>query len=164
MSKERELLKRAKLLMECTDLIEGTLIESKSPALIKDIEELLVQPEQEPRAWMVRDAITGEINLEWYKSEEDEGKPLYTSPVREPNRSTTVYVCTAYRWGDREKHSYVVGVFDDLERAVEAAIAEREYRGKYECEVVSMPLNASKQNRQHKVEYKIDAEFNIEKL
>lgn len=47
MSKERELLKRAKLLMECSDLIEGTLIESKSPALIKDIEEILAQPEQE---------------------------------------------------------------------------------------------------------------------
>lgn len=76
-----------------------------------------------------------------------------------------VFVCTAYRWGEREKHSYVVGVFDELERAVEAAIAEREWRGgKYECEVISMSLNASKQNRQHKVEYKIDAEFNIEKL
>lgn len=67
-----------------------------------------------------------------------------------------IFVCTAYRWGDREKHSYVVGVFDDLERAIHYAKAEKEWRGnKYECEIISMPLNASKQNRQHKVEYKI---------
>lgn len=76
-----------------------------------------------------------------------------------------VYCVTAYRWGNKEAHSYVVGVFDSLELAVEAAIAEKEWRGgKYECEVISMPLNASKQNRQHKVEYKIDGGFEYEKL
>lgn len=78
-----------------------------------------------------------------------------------------VFVVTAYRFGDREKHSYVVGVFDDLERAIHHAKAEREWRaGKYECEVISMPLNASKQNRQHEVLYKIErgVEYELQPL
>jgi hypothetical protein len=55
-----------------------------------------------------------------------------------------VYVVTAYRWGDREKHSYVVGVFDNEENAIKEAKLETEWRGgKYECEVRSMELNDS---------------------
>jgi 2-polyprenyl-3-methyl-5-hydroxy-6-metoxy-1,4-benzoquinol methylase len=55
-----------------------------------------------------------------------------------------VYVVTAYRWGDREKHSYVVGAFDNEENAIKEAKLETEWRGgKYECEVRSMELNES---------------------
>lgn len=84
MSKERELLKRAKLLMECSDLIEGTLIESRSPALIKDIEELLSQPEQEPVAWMHTDGDSCCTNNTKLYGGVDKGYsiPLYLEPPR----------------------------------------------------------------------------------
>jgi hypothetical protein len=55
-----------------------------------------------------------------------------------------IYIVTAYRWGDREEHSYVVGVFDNEETAIKQAKLETEFRGgKYECEVRSMELNES---------------------
>lgn len=47
-----------------------------------------------------------------------------------------VYVVEALRWGDREKHSYVVGVFWNLDEAKEEAHRECDDRGgKYECAV-----------------------------
>ena len=53
-----------------------------------------------------------------------------------------IYVVTAYRFGDRESHSYVVGAFDNEEESLKQANLEREWRGgKYECEVRSMELN-----------------------
>ena len=55
-----------------------------------------------------------------------------------------VYIVTAYRWGDREEHSYVVGVFDNKENSIKEAKLETEWRGgKYTCEVRSMELNES---------------------
>lgn len=48
-----------------------------------------------------------------------------------------VFVVTAYRWGDRESHSYVVGVFDSLRCAISASKKVFDDRGtKYSCEVV----------------------------
>jgi len=45
-----------------------------------------------------------------------------------------VFVVEALRWGDRENHSYVVGVFDKLHDACEACVVEEMWRGgKYEC-------------------------------
>lgn len=46
-----------------------------------------------------------------------------------------MYIVEALRWGDRENHSYVVGVFSTLENAKLAALAEEMWRGgnKYEC-------------------------------
>jgi hypothetical protein len=45
-------------------------------------------------------------------------------------------VVTAYRWGQRNAHSYVVGAFTDLESAKKCAHDHTEYRGgKYACEV-----------------------------
>lgn len=53
------------------------------------------------------------------------------------------YTVLANRWGDPEKHTYVVGVFDDVVRAYRAAIAEEYWRGgKYECVVHESELNA----------------------
>ena len=54
-----------------------------------------------------------------------------------------VYVTTMYRWGIRENHSYVLGVF---QKAIDAKIAgddEHQYRGgKYEYEVLETELDA----------------------
>lgn len=52
------------------------------------------------------------------------------------------YTVTAYRWGQRANHSYVVGVFSDIERAKAAAEDEQIGRGgKYECEVVESEID-----------------------
>lgn len=48
-----------------------------------------------------------------------------------------IYTVHAYRWGDRELHSYSVGVYSKKHDALKAAEAEAEWRGgKYECEVI----------------------------
>jgi len=50
-----------------------------------------------------------------------------------------VYVVTAYRWGDKESHSYVVGAYNNSGRATCAAEVEEDFRGgKYSCEVVEI--------------------------
>lgn len=54
----------------------------------------------------------------------------------------TLYVVEALRGGSRERHSYVVGVYDTLDGARDAAEAEVNDRGgKYTCEVTAHPLN-----------------------
>ncbi len=56
----------------------------------------------------------------------------------------TIYTVHAYRWGDRECHSYTVGVFGKKDAALKAAETEEDYRGgKYECEVLEWALDAS---------------------
>ena len=56
----------------------------------------------------------------------------------------TIYTVHAYRWGDRECHSYTVGVFGKKYAALKAAETEEDYRGgKYECEVLEWALDAS---------------------
>ena len=58
----------------------------------------------------------------------------------------SVYVVTAYRWGDRERHSYVVGVYSTEGAARRAAEAEEGQRGgKYECEILRMALDRTEQ-------------------
>lgn len=54
----------------------------------------------------------------------------------------TVYVVEALRWGDRENHSYVVGVYSNRETADAAVESETDWRGgKYECVVTALELN-----------------------
>jgi len=61
-----------------------------------------------------------------------------------------VYVVEALRWGDRENHSYVVGVYSDFSLAKSAADAHSEYRGgKYECQV-----------HQSEIDKEIDSDWN----
>lgn len=56
----------------------------------------------------------------------------------------SVYVVTAYRFGDRERHSYVVGVFTNPELAIEVAEQVPDERaGKYYAEVLKFGLNES---------------------
>ena len=48
-----------------------------------------------------------------------------------------VYTVNAWRFGNRENHSYIVGVYSRKEKALKAAEVEEEYRGgKYTCEVI----------------------------
>jgi hypothetical protein len=47
-----------------------------------------------------------------------------------------VYTVRAIRWGDRENHSYICGVYFKKAQALKAADFEEDYRGgKYSCEV-----------------------------
>jgi len=53
-----------------------------------------------------------------------------------------VYTVHAFRFGDTERHSYIVGVFSDEEKAIRAAEEEEAYRGgKYACEVLVWSIN-----------------------
>lgn len=48
-----------------------------------------------------------------------------------------IYVVHAYRWGDRENHSYLVGVWFDEGSALFYANEHQIHRGgKYICEIV----------------------------
>lgn len=61
-----------------------------------------------------------------------------------------IYTVHAYRWGDREKHSYPVGVFDSLDLAeISAKAEEYERGGKYDCEIYEWELNCGR-NRDFK--------------
>ena len=52
-------------------------------------------------------------------------------------REQVVYVVTMYRFGDREKHSYVYGAFSNENIAREWSEKEKDYRGgKYEPEII----------------------------
>lgn len=53
------------------------------------------------------------------------------------------YVVTMYRWGDRECHSYVLGVYTTKTKAEKAAMKEQEYRGgtKYYPECLEIPFD-----------------------
>ena len=48
-----------------------------------------------------------------------------------------IYTVMAYRHGDEEMHSYVVGVYTKKNTALKTAKEEEEYRGlKYRCSVI----------------------------
>ena len=56
----------------------------------------------------------------------------------------SVFVVTAYRWGKRDSHSYVVGVYGDVKDALAFADNEESFRSnKYVCEIVEMIINSS---------------------
>jgi len=53
-----------------------------------------------------------------------------------------IYVVTAYRFGDRESHSYTLGVFTKKHKAQQVAESHRDYRGgKYACIVEKCIIN-----------------------
>ena len=53
-----------------------------------------------------------------------------------------LYIVTMYRWGSRENHSYVLGVYDDKELALKSAIENQIDRGgKYYPEILEFNLN-----------------------
>jgi hypothetical protein len=52
-----------------------------------------------------------------------------------------IYTVHAFRWGDRENHSYIVGIYPKKHAAQKAAEIEEEYRGgKYSCEILEWVL------------------------
>tara|TARA_R110000851_G_scaffold7493_1_gene29073 strand:+ start:535 stop:741 length:207 start_codon:yes stop_codon:yes gene_type:complete len=54
-----------------------------------------------------------------------------------------VYVVEMLRWGDREQHSYVIGVHNRKHQAEDVGKAEKERRGgKYEYEITPITVNA----------------------
>lgn len=56
----------------------------------------------------------------------------------------SVFVTTMYRYGDREKHSYVLGVWSSSEVAMQAGQTEALWRaGKYEPEVTEWKVDAN---------------------
>ena len=56
----------------------------------------------------------------------------------------TVYVTTMYRYGDHEKHSYVLGVWSDRETAQRAGGTEELWRvDKYKAEVTEWTVDAN---------------------
>ena len=60
----------------------------------------------------------------------------------------TVYTVRACRWGGRETHSYVVGVYAKKNSALKAAEIEKDWRGgKYECEILEWVLGAGLEGR-----------------
>jgi hypothetical protein len=57
-------------------------------------------------------------------------------------QSQVLYVVEMLRWGDREKHSYVIGVFSNEWQAKQCGEIEKSWRGgKYEYEVKTIALN-----------------------
>ncbi len=53
-----------------------------------------------------------------------------------------IFTVHAYRWGDRELHSYSVGVFSKKSVALKEAEDHKTYRGgKYECEVIRWDID-----------------------
>ena len=57
-------------------------------------------------------------------------------------KSRVLYVVEMLRWGDRECHSYVIGVFSNEWQAKQCGEIEKSWRGgKYEYEVKSIVLN-----------------------
>lgn len=53
-----------------------------------------------------------------------------------------IHIVTAYRWGDHENHSYIVGAYSNKVKAIRAASTEEDYRGgKYTCEVVEVIID-----------------------
>ena len=58
------------------------------------------------------------------------------------NNKGVLYIVTMYRWGDRDGHSYVLGIYTKKNAAIKAAECESEYRGgKYAPEVLEMKPN-----------------------
>ena len=64
-----------------------------------------------------------------------------------------VYVVTMYRWGDRESHSYVLGVWSNKELAGLHGGLECNWRGgKYEPKVTEWTIDANEHDTDWKDE------------
>jgi endonuclease V-like protein UPF0215 family len=68
-----------------------------------------------------------------------------------------VYTVDAFRYGDRENHSYLVGVYSTKEKAEKTAKQEEIHRGgKYECEILEWDLDRKEYTKEIK---KADYDF-----
>lgn len=56
----------------------------------------------------------------------------------------TIYIVTMYRFGDREKHSYIQGLYTVEKTALKEASSEEKLRGnKYSAEIIKFNFNSS---------------------
>lgn len=61
--------------------------------------------------------------------------------------NNTTYTVHAYRYGNRELHSYLVGVYSKKQKALQAAEEEEDWRGgKYRCEVREWVLGSTRED------------------
>ncbi len=58
--------------------------------------------------------------------------------------SDICYIIEALRWGDDHDHSYVVGLYNDLNAAINVADEHANYRGgKYLCQIIQCRMNGT---------------------
>ena len=58
-----------------------------------------------------------------------------------------VYAVIMYRWGEKDKHSYMLGVYSKKENAIKAADEEENYRGiKYTAEILEIIIDETKKH------------------
>jgi hypothetical protein len=87
MSAERALLRRVKVLLECSNMEP---LQRQTDLIVGEIKELLAQTDQEPEAWMLIDKETGARIPKAYKPEHGVNKdrwelyPLFASPPKQP--------------------------------------------------------------------------------
>lgn len=63
-----------------------------------------------------------------------------------------IYVATAYKWGERDNHSYVVTASSKKHAVIVAAEEEEKIRGgKYTCEVLEIESGTSSWEKPFKV-------------
>jgi hypothetical protein len=78
----------------------------------------------------------------------DTSYKTYDYPSSIVTLSDSVFVVEMLRWGDRENHSYVIGVFTTREQAELAGDAEVSWRGnKYEYCISEYKLNFIPQDK-----------------
>jgi hypothetical protein len=70
---------------------------------------------------------------------------------------TKRYTVIAYKWGERDMHSYPIGVTSRKKQAIDWAEEEEEYRGgKYACEVTEFEDgNPPRDNKDGLIDWKV---------
>ena len=64
-----------------------------------------------------------------------------------------IYVITMYRFGNRNKHSYVLGVYSSKKKAIKYARIEEADRGeKYKAEILKIKINKEYDNVNEMIE------------
>ena len=74
----------------------------------------------------------------------------------------SIFIVTMYRWGDREKHSYVLGAYLCKEQA--RIEAEKEYcwrGGKYKPEIIEVEVGRSIDTDQWPTVQKLEDSFDV---
>lgn len=55
-----------------------------------------------------------------------------------------VYTVQAYRFGDKNAHNYIVGVYNEKALAIKEAVFEQQVmNNKYSCEVAELTMNVN---------------------
>jgi hypothetical protein len=121
MTIERELLVRAKVLIECLDT---SILQDQADIILSEIKKLLAQPEQEPVAWKetIIEHFQSAFDSEMYRTDEGEELILledaicYVEEFAPPKRELLGDGITAdmYRANKKATHpdSYWAGVYD----------------------------------------------------